>query len=168
MGIKGVFELLLRDIASLTYKDIVRRKLVMPFIVFITFLLSFAISRIVAYTFPAVNLIIWKYHIHHFYYGILLLTASSWIALISDRSRPRMFAALLMGTGLGIIADELGLLLTCTSPLLSECDYYARIAVDLFTTMAAVFFSVLYFLPLWRGLKKVTRRASRTLLFFLE
>ena len=168
MGILGrIVYIVLKDAASLTYRDIMRRKLVTPFIVFATFLISFIISRLLAYAFPSLNLIIGRYHIHHFYYGIALMAAAGWIALISDRQRLKLFAALLLGTGLGIIVDEAGLLLTCTSPLYQECNYHARIAIDVFTMLAAAFFSVLYFLPLWRGFRKAFIRAARFVLFFL-
>ena len=96
------------------------------------------------------------------------MAVAGWIALISDRPRLRLFAAALLGTGLGIVADEVGLLLTCTSPLLVQCNYYARVTVDVFTILTAIFFSVLYFVPLWKGFRKATSWAARFVLFFLE
>jgi len=56
------------------------------------------------------------YHIHHFYYGILLLILSNWLALIRyKRLYRRVFkgiASVMFGGGLGLVADEFGLLLT--------------------------------------------------------
>ncbi len=151
----------IRDIVSLTYEDIVRRRLITPFVIFVAFLISFALTRAVAYLLPSVNLIIGRYHIHHFYYGIALMIASNWIALVSDRPRLRFFAAALFGVGLGIIADEIGLLLTCTSPLLLQCNYYARITLDFFTIIVGIFLSVLYFMPAWRRLRKLVGHTHR-------
>lgn len=167
MRLSSLLTLFLKDLASLTYQDAVKRRLVTPFIVFVFFLISFAAARILAYSLPSLNLIIGRYHIHHFYYGIALLIASGWIALISDRERLKHLAAALFGVGLGILADEAGLLLTCTSPMLLECDYYARVTIDVFTVIAAAFLTVLYFMPLWRRFKGIFSRA-RFFLFFLE
>lgn len=144
---------LVKDFVSLTYRDIVRRKLVTPFIIFVTFLLSFTIQRIAAHLLPSVNLTIGNYHIHHFYFGIILLAIASWIALITNREGPKLFAAAMFGIGLGVLADEVGLILTCTSPLTLRCDYHARITWDVFITIAGIFLSVLYLLPAVRGFK---------------
>ena len=152
---------ILRDIVSLTYEDIARRRLITPFVVFVAFLISFAITRAVAYLLPSVNLIIGRYHIHHFYYGIILMLASNWIALVSDRPRLRLFAAVLFGVGLGIIADEIGLLLTCTSPLTAQCNYYARITLDFFTIIVGIFLSVLYLMPVWRRFRRLVGHTHR-------
>ncbi|MBI2549926.1 hypothetical protein HYV83_01980 [Candidatus Woesearchaeota archaeon] len=155
---------LTKDLASLTYHDVARRRLVTPFLIFISFLLAFATTRAVAYLFPSVNLIIGRYHIHHFYYGIALLVASNWIALITNRPWPKYFAAVLSGFGLGIIADEIGLLLTCTSPQLLQCDYYARITLDIFIAIVAAFLSVLYLMPVMRRFRRVTYRTLMLML----
>ena len=148
---------LVKDFVSLTYEDAVRRRLLTPFIVFVAFLLSFSIARAIVYLFPTLSLIIGKYHIHHFYYGIALLIASNWITLVSNREGPKLFAAALFGLGLGIVADEVGLLLTCTSPLTLQCNYFARITLDFFIIIVAFFLSVLYFLPAWRGFRRLVR-----------
>ncbi len=56
------------------------------------------------------------YHIHHFYWGILLLILSNWMTLIKyKRLYKRVFkgmASIMFGGGLGLIVDEFGLLLT--------------------------------------------------------
>ena len=155
---------LAKDFVSLTYHDAVRRRLLTPFIAFVAFLVSFAITRAVAYLFPSINIIIGKYHIHHFYFGITLLIVSNWITLISNREGPKLFAALLFGIGLGILADELGLLLTCTSPLTLKCNYYARITVDFFIIIVAFFLAVLYFMPVWRRFKRLAIHTHRLVL----
>lgn len=152
---------LVNDFISLTYQDAVRRRLLTPFIAFVAFLISFVLTRAIAYLFPSVNLIIGKYHIHHFYYGIALLIVSNWITLVSNREGPRLFAAMLFGIGLGILADEAGLLLTCTSPLTLTCNYYARISLDFFTVIAAFFLSVLYMIPALRGFRRLAAHTHR-------
>jgi len=56
------------------------------------------------------------YHIHHFYYGILLLIVSNWLTLIRYKKLYRrvskVLASIMFGGGLGLIIDEFGLLLT--------------------------------------------------------
>ena len=155
---------LVKDFVSLTYEDAVRRRLLTPFIAFVAFLVSFALTRAVANLFPSINFIIGKYHIHHFYYGMALLIISNWITLISDRQGPKLFAAALFGVGLGVFADELGLLLTCTSPLALKCNYYARITLDFFITIVAFFLTVLYFMPAWRRFKRLAVHTRRLVL----
>ena len=151
---------LIKDVASFTYHDIVRRKLATPFIVFVAFLVSFSIARLIAYFLPQVNLIIGQYHIHHFYYGITLMVISNWITLISNRKLPHFIAAALFGIGMGISADEFGLLLTCTSPLRNQCDYHARIGIDLFIIIVSGFLSFLYFIPISRQLLRLLYRQT--------
>ena len=155
---------LLKDFISLTYRDAMRRRLIAPFIVFLAFLTSFTLTRIVAYLFPSLNFIIGRYHIHHFYYGLGLMIVSNWISLISNRPRPIWIAAALFGFGLGIIADEVGLLLTCTSPLLLKCDYHARISLDIFTIIVAIFLSILYIMPVWRRFRRLVMRTIKLIM----
>lgn len=51
------------------------------------------------------------FHIHHFYYGILLLLASTTIMVFATDVRTRWDSALVFGAGLGLMADEVGLLI---------------------------------------------------------
>ena len=50
-------------------------------------------------------------HIHHLYYGVLLLIASSTIMVFATDVRTRWDTALVLGAGLGLVADEVGLLI---------------------------------------------------------
>lgn len=152
---------LLKDFVSITYNDVVRRRLVTPFIIFVFFVVSFAVQRTAAHLLPSVSFMIGNYHIHHFYWGIALVALSNWIALISNRQWPRLLAAAMFGIGLGIFADEVGLILTCTSPLTLRCDYHTRITWDVFITIAGILLSVLYLLPALRGFKRLMRHTHR-------
>jgi len=137
-----------KDFRSLVYKDIVRRKKGTPFIIFISFILSFIFARLTVMLFPTMSLIIMKYHIHHFYYGIGLLIISNWIALVSNRINLFRFASVLFGVGMGLVADEIGLLLTCSSSGF-ECNYWARQSFDIVVVVSLVFLSIIYFFPFW-------------------
>ncbi len=148
---------IVKDLASLAYRDIHRRKKTAPFIILVTFVISFAIARITVLTFPDLAVVVRQYHIHHFYYGIALISAAAWIALVSNKPRLITLAAVFFGAGLGLVADEIGLLLTCNSEGLN-CDYYARGSFDLAVLLGLSFFAFIYFPPFWR---KVRARAAR-------
>lgn len=51
------------------------------------------------------------FHVHHFYYGVLLLVASSTIMVFATDVRTRWDSALVFGAGLGLMTDEVGLLI---------------------------------------------------------
>ncbi len=67
---------------------------------------------------PVRELWVGGYHIHHFFYGFLLLVVAGWISLFHP-SISRRIVAVLYGLGLGIFVDEWGLLVTME-------DYHAR------------------------------------------
>ena len=50
------------------------------------------------------------FRFHHMYYGALLLAVSAGVMLYAADARTRWDSALVMGIGLGLIADEIGLL----------------------------------------------------------
>ena len=88
---------------------------------FVAFVSSVGISRLIALDAEKGKAIfgylyIKGYHIHHFYWGILLLILSNWMALIKyKRLYKRAFkdiASIMFGGGLGLVVDEFGLLLT--------------------------------------------------------
>jgi len=63
----------------------------LQFIVTISFLIAFTISRgivvILGESRPSLELWIGNYHIHHFFFGILLLSISGWISLIGIKKK---------------------------------------------------------------------------------
>lgn len=141
------------DLKSLWYLDIVRRGKKTPFWVFISFLVTFLIARIFANFFSKLSLIINEYHIHHFYYGFILLIISSWIGLVTNKENMYKVSAILLGVGSGLFIDEVGLLLTCTSNL-KVCDYYSRISFDIFVIVIGMLLLMLYSGPFYRFLKR--------------
>jgi hypothetical protein len=48
-------------------------------------------------------------HIHHYVYGIFMLAAAGYLALIFRGDRARLWIALLYGLGLGLTFDEFGM-----------------------------------------------------------
>ncbi len=143
------------DIKSLNYADIIRRRKQTPFIVFISFILSFAVARLTILYGPEwLRLYIRHYHIHHFYYGFALLAIANWIALTTNREHMFKLAATLFGIGMGLFVDEFGLLLTCTTPPMG-CDYWARQSYDVFILVAGLMLAALYSKPVFSKLKRL-------------
>ena len=144
---------LFRDLKSLWYLDIVRRNKKTPMLVFISFLITFLSARIFTNFWANLSLFISKYHIHHFYYGFALLLLANWILLVSDKGSLKKLSAVFMGIGAGLVIDELGLLLNCTSNGLI-CDYQSRISFDIFTIIIGLFLLFVYSGPVYRFLKR--------------
>ena len=142
-----------KDVKSLFYSEIMKRREINPFLIFISFIISFGLSRLIVNLFPDIGLIIKEYHIHHFYYGVALLAISNWICLINNTRRLSRIAAVLFGAGLGLITDEIGLLLTCSSNG-KVCDYYARQSYDLAIILTLLFLVLIYLPPFWDKVKK--------------
>lgn len=153
----------IRDLQSVLYDDVIRRKKVTPFIIAISFIIAFALARGTVVFGPEwMRLIVKEYHIHHFYYGFILIAISNWIALTTDRVHMFRFAAVLFGAGLGLFMDEFGLLLTCTTAGF-ECDYYSRQSYDAVMYLSALFFAIIYSKPVVGFLKGVFKRIWRVL-----
>ncbi|MBN2454009.1 hypothetical protein JXB11_00525 [Candidatus Woesearchaeota archaeon] len=136
------------DLKGLLYWNIIKRKSLIPLIVMVFFILSFAVVRLNSYLFPSFTIMWREYHIHHFYFGIIFMGVAAWIALISDRPRIHDLAAILLGIGMGLTTDELGLMLTCGTTGL-VCDYYARVSYDIGILILAVFLNIAYLIPFW-------------------
>ncbi|MBI5530842.1 MAG: hypothetical protein HY918_05120 [Candidatus Doudnabacteria bacterium] len=83
-------------------------------IVLLSFLIFFTIAR--GWSLIIGNGIYFRgYHIHHFYFGTLALAAGGLMALLSENTKALRWAAGLIGLGIGLFADEIGLLLNCTT-----------------------------------------------------
>jgi hypothetical protein len=92
-------------------KEHSKRKL---FIMLIFFLNSFAIVRSYS-VFVGGGILINGYHIHHFYFGTMALAIGGIIAVLNNSEKRLLLSSALIGIGLGLFVDEIGLLLNCTS-----------------------------------------------------
>ncbi len=86
----------------------------------VSFILSFIVARSFTYLYPNVVLIGGGLHIHHFWFGLILLAVGGWLGISYTQKEIDMLAAIIYGVGGGLIADELGLLLTLG-------DYYSEL-----------------------------------------
>ena len=78
----------------------------------VSFVISFAIARIFTTIRRSIVLRIAGFHIHHFWYGTILVAIGLWLAMRYKEERITRPAVVLIGSGGGLIGDEVGLLLT--------------------------------------------------------
>jgi hypothetical protein len=89
----------------------------------ISFASAFAVARAFTTLSPKTTFITSGYHIHHFWYGIILLAIGGWIGISYNETRIDKIAAVIFGAGGGLIGDEVGILLA-----LEEHNYWAGIS----------------------------------------
>src|SRR5436305_9789706 len=74
------------------------------------FILTAAGARLFSLVLPWVH---WEpipgLHIHHYVYGIFILTAAGYLALVFKSSRATLWIALLYGIGVALTFDEIGM-----------------------------------------------------------
>jgi uncharacterized membrane protein len=77
------------------------------------FMVSFLIARTFTTLSPSTVLVVGGgIHIHHFWFGLILLAVGGWMGIVNQNQQIDQLAAVLYGAGGGLIADEVGLLLT--------------------------------------------------------
>ncbi|MBO0888157.1 hypothetical protein J2P12_03560, partial [Candidatus Bathyarchaeota archaeon] len=89
------------------------------------FLLSFFGSRLFAELNPTVVVQTGTIHFHHFWYGLIMMSAAGWLGIAYNNPRLERIYALVFGLGAGLVADEVGLLLTFG-------DYHSQLTTDFF------------------------------------
>jgi FtsH-binding integral membrane protein len=113
-------------------KEKIERRPTLSVIALVSFALSFAVAR----TFTALNpnVIILSpsgFHVHHFWYGIVMLAVGGWLGISYNDPRVNRVAAIIFGAGGGLIGDEAGILLTLRSNIYWAGASYAFIIVFL-------------------------------------
>ena len=93
------------------------------------------------------NVILFGYHIHHFYFGIAFICIAGWLALVGSEFLKKEHIALLYGGGLGLFMDEIGLLLTWG-------DYYSGLTYTLSLFLAGVLVNIVFFPSFWKEVKE--------------
>ncbi|MFB6291303.1 MAG: hypothetical protein ABEJ25_06205 [Candidatus Bipolaricaulia bacterium] len=92
------------------------------------------------------NIILFGYHIHHFYFGILLIGIAGWLAIAGSPNFSKEKLALVYGAGLGLLMDEIGLLLTWG-------NYASSISYLLGVFLLGIILSLVYFPRFWRSIR---------------
>jgi hypothetical protein len=96
----------------MTAREKIQEKPNLSILAMISFIASFSVARIFTSLYPRTVMKIGGVHIHHFWYGILLLAVGGWLGISYTSERIDRLAAILFGAGGGLIGDEVGLLLT--------------------------------------------------------
>lgn len=76
------------------------------------FLGGFLGARLFATLNPTVVVVKGEIHFHHFWYGLIMVVTTGWIAIALGEERWHRILASIFGLGVGFIGDEVGLLLT--------------------------------------------------------
>lgn len=90
------------------------------------------------------NIILFGYHIHHFYFGVFLMGIAGWLAIAGSTAISKEKLALVYGAGLGLFMDEIGLLLTWG-------DYASTLSYLLGVFLLGIILSLIYFPRFWRS-----------------
>lgn len=116
-----------------------------PFLIMLSFLGTFALSRVVTFYFPSASLTVRGVHVHHFAYGIFLLAAIGYFLLTQPRdSKTRIKVALLYGIALGLAMDEFAMWIQL------EDTYYDRASYDAIVLVSVFLLNIVYFEDFWK------------------
>jgi glucan phosphoethanolaminetransferase (alkaline phosphatase superfamily) len=116
-----------------------------PFLILISFLLTFAGSRLITYFFPSLFLNVKNTHIHHFSYGIILLSILGFYLLTQPRSdKTRLKASVFYGFALGLAFDEFAMWIQLEDVYRDRSTYDAIMVITLFLLNA------IYFEDFWK------------------
>lgn len=112
------------------------KKLQTQFIILSSFIISFFIARLFvailnADVNPWCQLWVKGYRIHHFFFGIGLLVIGGWLGHVNCGKIITKISAGIYGIGLGLVADEFGLLLTF-GDYWAEQSYIFFVLISLF------------------------------------
>jgi hypothetical protein len=128
-----------------------------PFIIFLSFLLTFVVTRLYIYitnhdlleALPLIEQVSIKgTHIHHLSWGIILLAIVGFWALYDLRPHVHRLLAILYGIGLGLTFDEFALW------LMLKDNYYARSSYDAIIIVSLILLNIIYFPGFWSRMSK--------------
>lgn len=121
-------------------------------IVLLSFIGAFVLARLLTQQWGG-ELYIKGFHIHHFYWGMLSLSIGGIIGVLSAKHRMMQIASMLVGIGIGVFADEIGLLLNCTTPT-RNCTYFFGDTYDIVVTIGIVIVLIIMTVELVARIKK--------------
>ena len=103
----------------------------------LAFVTGFLGARLFATLNPKVVVVQNGIHFHHFWYGLVMVIASGWIGIALSNAWLGRNLAIVFGLGVGLIGDEVGLLLTFGdyNSNLTEIFFVAAIAFIVLATL---------------------------------
>jgi len=125
-----------------------------PFIVFLSFLITFVVARLYVYItshdvlelkFLIDNITIYGVHVHHLNFGIMILVIVGFISLYDLRPLVHRKLAIFYGIGLALTFDEFALWLKLKD------DYYASISYDAVIIISVILLNIIYFPDFWKN-----------------
>ncbi|HSX19356.1 MAG TPA: glycosyltransferase, partial [Candidatus Saccharimonadales bacterium] len=132
-----------------------------------SFCASFLVARATSYlallgTIPHIYPHLHGNHLHHFNYGILALILAGFLSITGSKISKNT-QAIIYGIGLGLIMDEIGLLISLQN------DYWTRQAFDALVITAALLINIEFFKDFWiKIFRKTTRGQSFHQIFPLK
>jgi hypothetical protein len=129
----------MREVWKISSEEIVKTKPNLSVLALISFIIAFTVARTFTILYPKTVWEISGLHIHHFWYGLVLLAVGGWLGITVENERVNRIAAILFGAGGGLIGDEIGLLLTLSAHAYWADFTYTFIIIFLaFACMAAL------------------------------
>ena len=107
-------------------------------IALLSFIFSFIIARLFTTFFPSTVLVSNGIHIHHFWFGIVLVAIGGWLGISYNDKEINRVASILYGAGGGLIVDEVGLLLTFD-------NYWTSLTYSFLIVFLAVIIILMFF-----------------------
>lgn len=126
----------------------------------LAFLISFSLARTYSLSFGK-SLYILGFQVHHFYFGMLTLSVGGVIGLLVRSQKILRVASVLIGVGIGLFADEIGLLLNCTSPN-RTCAYAFPDTLDIIGLITLAIIILIMLIHVGERYAKTTQSISPT------
>lgn len=168
MSVKEKVSSLFKKIPRLFKKEVYKSRRSTPFLISISFLISFLSSRLWVLLLKAhetnpegsfsigKNVVLGGYHIHHIAYGIILISIAAWLSINYWSRQIARLSSVLFGVGLGFIVDELGFIIEGIEPYQADKEVFFVAVVIL-----AAFLSVVYFPSFYKALRRDIKRWKR-------
>ncbi|MBW4061171.1 hypothetical protein HJC99_01190 [Candidatus Saccharibacteria bacterium] len=138
-----------------TYRELIyHQRREVTFWILVTFLPTFGIARFVVHTDPTLYFNYHGTHVHHFTYGIVLLTIAGYAGLVVPQ-RTKPYVAALYGIGLALAFDEFVIWLHLNATYNSDGSTDAVVLITIFLVGVVYFQDVARAIirRLWRGTK---------------
>src|SRR5271157_6543564 len=84
----------------------------LAFLALLSFVTSFLVARVFATLNPSTVVVSGGIHLHHFWYGLVMIVVAGWLGIVYNRPQFVQVYAIVFGLGAGLVGDEVGLLLT--------------------------------------------------------
>lgn len=110
------------------------------FLAFSAFVVAFFGARIFTTAYPSTVVVNGGIHFHHFWYGLGMVVVAGWLGIASFHPSLNRLYATVFGLGGGLIADEVGLLLTFG-------DYHSELTYVFFVILV---FAIVGLALVWR------------------